>query len=220
MALRILIALAVLAAGCAGRTSRVAVPPSARTFATAPDAIEKMVHVTCNGQVNGWGTPISATSLVTAYHLIQGCASIGFEGRMLKRSHLIVQSYSACDFSKSPTEKENQSCDWAVLVVPEGVQFDTWVAVDKELPANGETLWWKLILPLGGGYASVSGRFMALNSAKHMHVDGICRRASSGSGLFNGDGAITGVVSGYWVIPNEGGSNANLWGVPMAAILR
>jgi hypothetical protein len=217
MALRILIALTFLSAGCAGRTSPLVVPPSHRTFAPAPQAMTTMVLLSCGESMRGWGTPIGPKSIVTAYHVIDDCSGgVFWHDRFGNSGYLIVLGFKACEYSPKGAPLEGD-CDWAHLVIPEGgKEFDHWAIVAREVPENGETLWWYLFLE-GWVYHPVSGPFIGLDGQKRFCVAGTSYPGSSGSGLFNGDGELAGVLSGH-VAPTD--ANYTIWGTRMAAILR
>lgn len=215
MALRLVVALAVFLSGCASRPP-VPIPPSRRTFTTAPASLTTMVRLACDGKVTGWGTPISPTSLVTAHHVVDGCASVQWGHPPTATGYLIVTAFKSCDWQDQLAEK-NRDCDWAILVTPEnGPRFERWAVVTRAVPQNGETVWWKLLLP-GGVAETVSGPFIGLDAWRHVHVNGTAWPGSSGSGLFNGDGELVGVVSGHY---GPTPLNRTVWGTHMAGILR
>lgn len=169
--------------GCASSPTKPSLPPSAREFHTAPEAMKATHKIVCGARINGLGTAYSASYLVTAFHVVENCASIAWEGKDGKGGPLIVVKF-------------DRKQDWAILVSQERT-FDYWARINKQEPENGERLWSFIFLP-GGNFFPVSGHYIARDTNDDQHILGTSHPGSSGSGIFNGDGELVGIVAGNY----------------------
>jgi hypothetical protein len=165
------------------------------------------VRVLCNGRWQGWAAPISASTAVTAFHVVDDCVTLGWRS-----------SFKEGRFVPLKTDKAQ---DTALLLSDAGT-FDQWFDIAHEAPQSGEPLWWTLLLP-GKSNGSdmvpvaVSGLYLGVGDDGSMYTEGPSHPGSSGSAIVNSEGKLVGVVSGFY----NAMTGASLqWGSPIKAILK
>lgn len=201
--------LAPFAAALAVAIGAAHVPPAQQH--RPPQTLHAVVEVLCNGELAGLAAPVSASSAVTAAHVINDCTTIGWR-TTFKAGRLL------------PLQR-GKNADWAVLL-SEGASFDTWYTLAKREPDAGEQLWWWVWvgdppqkLPFSGLYVGEatghpSGR-------RFMYLDGVVFPGTSGSPIVNGAGELVGIgANWYFPAPMMSGPRAVGRAVPIHEVFR
>lgn len=174
------LASAALVGGTAAPTTRLSPPPM---------AMHTMVKVICDGRWRGWATPYGSTFAVSVAHVVEGCNSIGWESGTRRGNFIPIRIESKADADGTPIK------DTALLL--SDTPFDSWVTLSKRPPEPGELLWHRLLLP-GPSPVNAPSWFLGRDAAGHWELEGTSYPGSSGSGLFNADGELVGVVNGNY----------------------
>lgn len=170
--MRFLLLIAVLVVtGCAGCASVPKVSTAEQLRAVA-------LRLEFRGPMGAWsicgGTAVAADAIETATH----CAGLPL---------------STINGKPARAVKYDKVSDDRVRVVIEGVTFERW-AVNGKKPATGDRVrWWGQ--PQGVPFVYREGRVVAMEPGGIV-VDATVCKGDSGSGLFNDEGDLVGVVSG------------------------
>lgn len=151
----------------------LALPPNALTF---------LLMVGCDGSV-GWGTPISPTNVLTAYHVVDECNEItikDYKGQFITST------------AKVAWHDKKGYPDVAMLTTMEAQSWQI-VFISKDRLMPGEEVFWNAYLK-GLSWAPVAGRYMGTDEDNDMVLDGWVGPGTSGSGLLNSKGELVGVL--------------------------
>jgi hypothetical protein len=198
--------MTVLAASLAAFVHANAPEPVSR-LSPPPVAMRNMVKVICDGAWRGWATPYAATFALSVAHVVENCSTIGWEGGIGKRGNFtVLRIESKVDAEGTPLK------DSALLI--SDAAFDSWATIARRKPEPGELFWHRLLLA-GRRSVDAPSWFLGRDEAGHMELEGTSYPGSSGSGLFNVDGELVGVVNGSYGV---GMGRSLVWATPNSEV--